>query len=201
MFKELFLLLIALVIPVFFAAVIATSAYNKLVALRNRYKDAFARIDLQLKRRYDLIPNLVETSKGYLTHEQGALEAVIAARNAASAAKIKAAQNPGDAPAMKQLAGAEAALIESLGRLFAAAEAYPELKANQTMITLMQELSSTEDKAAIARQCYNESVVSYNTARETVPTNLVAGVFHFQPAALFEIEIGEQRERPKASIS
>jgi LemA protein len=201
MYKELFLALIILVIPLFFVFVLAISAYNKLVSLRNRYKNAFAQIDVQLKRRYDLIPNLVETAKGYLKHERGTLEAVIAARNAASAASARAAQTPGDTSAMKELAGAEAALTGSLGRLFAVAEAYPDLKANQTMVTLMQELTSTEDKVAFARQGYNESVMTYNTARETFPTNFVANMFHFAPAELFEIEKPDQREAPKVSFS
>src|SRR5687768_4099236 len=133
-------------------------AYNALVTLRNRYKNAFSQIDVQLKRRYDLIPNLVETAKGYLQHERGTLEAVIAARNAASAASSRAAQNPGDAAAMKQLAGAEGALTGMLTRFFALAEAYPDLKANQTMSRLMEELTSTENKVAFARQAYNDSV-------------------------------------------
>src|SRR5499427_11164191 len=135
------------------------SIYNGLVASRNRFKNAFAQIDVQLKRRYDLIPNLVETAKGYLKHERGTLEAVIAARNVASAANIKAAQNPGDAAAMKELSGAETALTGTLGRLFAVAEAYPDLKANQEMLRLMEELTSTENKVAFARQAYNDSVM------------------------------------------
>jgi len=152
MFTTLFIVLIVLVIPVFFIAVIAISAYNKLVSLRNRYKNAYSQIDVQLKRRYDLIPNLVETAKGYIKHERGTLEAVIAARNVASAANTRAAANPGDAGAMKELAGAEAALTGSLGRLFAVAEAYPDLKANQTMNTLMEELTSTENKVSLDRK-------------------------------------------------
>src|SRR5947208_12467237 len=157
-------------------------SYNRLVALRNRFKNAFSQIDVQLKRRYDLIPNLVETAKGYLKHERGTLEAVIAARNAASAANVRAAATPGDAAAMKELSGAEAALTGSLGRLFAVAEAYPDLKANQTMNTLMEELTSTENKVSFSRQAYNDSVMTYNTTRESFPTNFVAGMFHFDPA-------------------
>jgi LemA protein len=201
MFNTLFIVLIVLVIPVFFIAVIAISAYNKLVSLRNRYKNAYAQIDVQLKRRYDLIPNLVETAKGYLKHERGTLEAVIAARNAASAANTRAAANPGDAGAMKELAGAEAALTGSLGRLFAVAEAYPDLKANQTMNTLMEELTSTENKVSFSRQAYNDSVMTYNTTRESFPTNFVAGMFHFDPAVLFEIEKPEEKEALKVSFS
>ena len=201
MFKGLFLALIILAIPLFFVFVIVISGYNKLVALRNRFKNAYAQIDVQLKRRYDLIPNLVETAKGYIKHERGTLEAVIAARNAAAAANTRAAQTPGDPSAIKELSGAEAALTGSLGRLFAVAEAYPDLKANQTMNTLMGELTSTEDKVAFARQGYNESVMTYNTARETFPTNFVAGLFHFDPAQLFEIDQPGEREAPKVSFS
>jgi LemA protein len=195
------LTLIILAVPLFFLVVFVISAYNKLVALRNRYKNAFSQIDVQLKRRYDLIPNLVETAKGYLQHERGTLEAVIAARNAASAASARAAQNPGDAAAMKQLAGAEGALTGMLTRFFALAEAYPDLKANQTMARLMEELTSTENKVAFARQAYNDSVMTYNTARESFPTNFVAGPFNFAPAELFEIDVPAQREAPKVSFS
>jgi len=195
------LTVIILVVPVFFLVVFVISAFNKLVALRNRYKNAFSQIDVQLKRRYDLIPNLVETAKGYLQHERGTLEAVIAARNAASAANTRAAQNPGDAAAMKQLAGAEGALTGMMTRFFALAEAYPDLKANQTMSRLMEELTSTENKVAFARQAYNDSVMAYNTARESVPTNFIAGPFNFGPAELFEIETPAQREAPKVSFS
>jgi LemA protein len=176
-------------------------AYNRLVALRNRFKNAYAQIDVQLKRRYDLIPNLVETAKGYIKHERGTLEAVIAARNAASAANVRAAQSPGDAAAMKDLSGAETALTSTLGRLFAVAEAYPDLKANSTMLTLMEELTSTENKVAFARQAYNDSVMAYNTQRETFPTNMVAGPFNFGPAELFVIEKPEEKVAPKVSFT
>jgi len=195
------LTVIILVVPLFFLVVFVISVFNKLVALRNRYKNAYSQIDVQLKRRYDLIPNLVETAKGYLQHERGTLEAVISARNAASAASVKAAQNPGDAGAMKQLAGAEGALTGMLTRFFAVAEAYPDLKANQTMSGLMEELTSTENKVAFARQAYNDSVMTYNTARESFPSNLIAGPFNFGPAELFEIEQPAQREAPKVSFS
>ena len=201
MFKLLFIAAIALLVPVFFILLFISSAYNKLVALRNAFKNAYAQIDVQLKRRYDLIPNLVETAKGYLRHERGTLEAVVAARNAASAANVKAAQSPGDAAAMTELAGAEAALTGTLGRLFAVAEAYPDLKANQTMNSLMEELTSTENKVAFARQAYNDAVMSYNTARETFPNNFIAGTFHFDPATLFEIEAPAEKEAPKVSFS
>jgi LemA protein len=196
----LIVLLIVVVVPVFLVLMWVVGAYNRLVALRNRFKNAFAQIDVQLKRRYDLIPNLVETAKGYIKHERGTLEAVIAARNAASTASATAAQNPGDATAMKQLSGAEAALTGTLGRLFALAEAYPDLKANTTMMTLMEELTSTENKVAFARQAYNDAVMSYNTQRETFPTNLIAAPFNFGPAELFEIEKPEEKEAPKVSF-
>ena len=174
--------------------------YNRLVAFRNRYKNAFSQIDVQLKRRYDLIPNLVETAKGYMKHETGTLEAVIAARNAASAASVRAAQGPGDAAAMKELSSAETALSGSLTRLFALAEAYPDLKANTTMNGLMEELSSTENKVAFARQAYNDSITEYNTQRESFPTNLIAGSFNFGPAELLLIEKAEEKEAPKVSF-
>lgn len=174
--------------------------YNNLVQLRNRFKNAFAQIDVQLKRRYDLIPNLVETAKGYMKHESGTLEAVVAARNMASSANVKAAQNPGDPAAMKDLSGAEAALSGSLGRLFAVAEAYPDLKANQEMMQLMEELTSTENKVAFARQAYNDSVMVYNTARETFPTNIIANTFNFAAAEMFVIDKPEEKVAPKVSF-
>ncbi|HEY5481620.1 MAG TPA: LemA family protein [Verrucomicrobiae bacterium] len=201
MFKGLFILVIVVVVPVFFVLMWIVGAYNRLVALRNRFKNAYAQIDVQLKRRYDLIPNLVETAKGYIKHERGTLEAVIAARNAASAANVAAAQNPGDAAAMKGLSGAETALTSTLGRLFAVAEAYPDLKANTTMMALMEELTSTENKVAFARQAYNDSVMGYNTQRETFPTNMIAGPFNFGPAELFVIEKPEEKEAPKVSFT
>jgi LemA protein len=201
MFKGLFILVIVVVVPVFFVLMWIVGAYNRLVALRNRFKNAYAQIDVQLKRRYDLIPNLVETAKGYIKHERGTLEAVIAARNAASAANVRAAQSPGDATAMKALSGAETALTGTLGRLFAVAEAYPDLKANTTMMTLMEELTSTENKVAFARQAYNDSVMAYNTLRETFPTNMIAGPFSFGPAELFVIEKPEEKEAPKVSFT
>jgi LemA protein len=175
--------------------------YNKLVTLRNRFKNAFSQIDVQLKRRYDLIPNLVETAKGYLQHERGTLEAVISARNAASAASSRAAEKPGDPAAMRELATAEGALSGTLGRLFALAEAYPDLKANQTMARLMEELTSTENKIAFARQAYNDSVMTYNTAREQFPSNIIAGAFNFTAAELFQIEKPEEKEAPKVSFT
>jgi LemA protein len=190
-----FFALIAIVLVVFIVG-----AYNSLVTLRNRYKNAYSQIDVQLKRRYDLIPNLVETAKAYLSHERGTLEAVIAARNAAATANTRAAQNPGDTSAMKELSSAESALSGSLGRLFALAEAYPDLKANTTMLSLMEELTSTENKVSFARQSYNDSVMAYNTRREVFPTNLIAGPFNFGPAELFVIDKPEQKEAPKVSF-
>src|SRR5437016_1142071 len=198
--KSLIILLLVLVVPVFFILMWVVGGYNRLVALRNRFKNAYAQIDVQLKRRYDLIPNLVETAKGYIKHERGTLEAVIAARNAASAANVKAAQTPGDAAAMQQLSGAEAALSAGLGRLFALAEAYPDLKAKTTMMSLMEELTSTENKVAFARQAYNDAVMTYNTQRETFPTNLLAGPFNFGPAESFVVEKTEEKEAPKVSF-
>ncbi len=194
-------ILLALAIVLFFVLIYFVSIYNGLVTLRNRYKNAYAQIDVQLKRRYDLIPNLVETAKGYIKHERGTLEAVITARNAASAASVKAVANPGDPAAMKELSGAEAALTGTLGRLFALAEAYPDLKANTTMLQLMEELTSTENKVAFARQAYNDSVMTYNTRREVFPSNIIANSFNFGPAELFIVEKPEQKEAPKVSFT
>jgi len=200
MIRVVIILLVLLVVPLFFVLMWIVSSYNRLVAMRNRYKNAFAQIDVQLKRRYDLIPNLVETAKGYIKHERGTLEAVIAARNAASTASVRAAQSPGDATAMKELAGAEAALTGTLGRLFALSEAYPDLKANTTMLGLMEELTSTENKVSFARQAYNDAVMGYNTQRETFPTNMIAGPFNFGPAELFVIEKAEEKEAVKVAF-
>src|ERR1700704_935880 len=183
-----------------FLLIFVIGAYNSLVTLRNRYKNAYSQIDVQLKRRYDLIPNLVETAKGYLSHERGTLEAVIAARNAAATANTRAAQNPGDAGAMKEISSAESALSGAMSRLFALAEAYPDLKANTTMLNLMEELTSTENKVSFARQAYNDAVMAYNTRREVFPTNLIAGPFNFGAAELFVIDKPEQKEAPKVSF-
>jgi len=195
------IVLIVLAALALVAVLFGVGLYNKLVGLRNRFKNAYAQIDVQLKRRYDLIPNLVETAKGYLQHERGTLEAVIAARNAASSASAGAAANPGDPAAMKQLAGAEGTLSGTLGRLFALAEAYPDLKANTTMLSLMEELTSTENKVSFARQAFNDSVMAYNTQREVFPSNVIASTFQFTAAELFVIEKPEQREATKVSFS
>lgn len=181
-------------------ALMVVGIYNTLVTLRNRYKNSFAQIDVQLKRRHDLIPNLVETAKGYLKHERETLEAVIAARNSAVNAQSRAAANPGDPAAMRELGGAENALSATLGRLFALSEAYPDLKANQNMIRLMEELTSTENKVAFARQAFNDAVMVYNTKRETFPSNIVAGIFNFQPAELFQVENPQERNAPKVQF-
>jgi LemA protein len=175
--------------------------YNRLIAYRNRYKNAFSQIDVQLKRRHDLIPNLVETVKGYMTHERETLEAVIQARNAAVGATRTAAASPGDPAAMSSLAGAEAQLNGALGRLFALAEAYPDLKANQNMLALQEELGSTENKVAFARQAYNDAVMQYNTRRETFPDVVIANFLNFTEARLFELDSEKEREAPRVSFT
>ena len=176
-------------------------AYNGLVTLRNRFKNAFAQIDVQLKRRYDLIPNLVEVAKGYMKHESGTLEAVIKARNVAYAASQAAAANPADAGAMKNLLGAESGLAGAMSRLMVVSEQYPDLKANQNMMQLTEEMTSTENKISFARQAYNDSVMTYNTSRESFPTNIFAGMFNFAEAQLFQIEDAAERVAPKVSFS
>jgi LemA protein len=177
------------------------SIYNRLVGGRNAYKNAFAQIDVQLTRRHDLIPNLVETAKGYIKHERETLEAVIAARNSAVSGLKRAAANPGDPAAVQQLAGAEAQLNGALGRLFAVAEAYPDLKANQNMMQLSEELTSTENKVAFARQAFNDAVMNYNNQREMFPNSIVAGMFMFTPAQLLEIESPEKRAVPQVTFT
>jgi len=179
----------------------AVGAYNKLVTLQNRFKNAFAQIDVQLKRRYDLIPNLVETAKAYMKHERDTLEAVVAARNQAQGAERAAAADPGNPDAMRALVGSERNLTGAIGRLFAVVEAYPDLKADQNMRQLTEELTSTENKIAFARQHYNDSVMGYNTQREIFPSVVIAGMFNFGPAVLFEIDDAAQREAPKVSFS
>jgi LemA protein len=197
----LLIVLGVLVLIVIVAIALVAGTYNKLVTLRNRYKNAYAQIDVQLKRRYDLIPNLVETAKGYIKHERETLEAVTQARNIAYAASKAAASNPGDASAMKNLTTAETGLAGTLSRLMMVSEAYPDLKANQNMMQLTEELTSTENKISFARQAYNDSVMVYNTNREVFPSNLVAGMFNFTPAELFVVDKPEQKDAPKVSFS
>ena len=179
----------------------AVGIYNALVTLRNRFKNAFAQIDVQLKRRYDLIPNLVETAKGYLKHEHSTLEDVTKARNIAYAASQTAAANPADNAAMKSLSSAESGLVGALGRLMVVSEQYPDLKANQNMMQLTEELTSTENKIAFARQAYNDAVMAYNTDRESFPNVVLAGMFGFLPAELFHIEDPGERAAPKISFA
>jgi LemA protein len=190
-----------LVLLALLAAVVlgGISIYNRLVTRRNGFRNAFSQIDVQLKRRHDLIPNLVETAKGYLKHERETLEAVVAARNGAAAAVRAAAASPGDAAAMARLAGAEGALSGSLGRLFAVAEAYPDLKANSNMLALQEELTSTENRIAFARQAYNDAVMDYNNARETFPNKLLAG--GFPPATQLELESPAERAPVKVQFT
>jgi LemA protein len=180
------LLIVLLVLAAIFVVLlliggVGVGIYNRLVTLRNDYKNQFAQIDVQLKRRHDLIPNLVETAKGYMAHERGTLDEVVAARNGAVAARQQAAANP---DAVQKVAAAEGALSQSLGRLFAVAEAYPDLKANQSMLALQAELTTTENQISLSRQAYNESVRVYNTQREIFPNSLLAGIFNFGPANL-----------------
>jgi len=181
-------------------ALYGVGIYNNLVNRRNGVKNAFAQIDVQLTRRHDLIPNLVETVKGYLKHERETLEAVIQARNSAVSGLRQASANPSDGAAIQQLAGAEAALSGALGRLFALAESYPDLKANQNMMALQEELSSTENKVAFSRQAFNDAVLVYNNTRENFPNNIVSGMFRFDRAEFLEIESPEKREVPKVSF-
>jgi len=192
------LVLLVLIVVVGFWAV---GLYNGLVGSRNQYRNAFAQIDVQLTRRHDLIPNLVETAKGYMKHERETLEAVIQARNSAVSGLAAAKSNPGDPAAMQQLGSSETVLTQTLGRLFALSESYPDLKANQNMMQLSEELSSTENKVAFARQAYNDAVMSYNNKREMFPGSVVANMFQFQPAELLKIESEEKREVPKVAFS
>jgi LemA protein len=189
-------LLVVVVVILFLIA-----AYNRLVGARNAFKNAFAQIDVQLTRRYDLIPNLVEIAKGYIKHERETLEAVTQARNSALAGLKTAASNPANAAAVQQLSGAETQLTGALGRLFAVAEAYPDLKANQNMMQLSEELTSTENKVAFARQAYNDAVMTYNNLREMFPSSAIAGMFAFQPAQPLEAAKSEAREAPKVSFT
>jgi len=196
----LVILLILLGLVVVLALFVA-GIYNRLVALRNRFKNAFAQIDVQLKRRYDLIPNLVETAKGYLKHEHSTLEDVIKARNIAFAASQAAAANPADAGAVKSLVGAESGLAGAMSRLMVVAEQYPDLKANQNMMQLSEELTSTENRVSFARQAYNDAVMVYNTTRETFPNVVFAGMFGFSDAQLFQLDDAAERAAPKVSFS
>ena len=199
--KVLLIVAIALVALVVVLGAWVAGIYNTLVSLRNRFKNAFAQIDVQLKRRYDLIPNLVEVAKGYMKHESSTLEAVIKARNIALAASQTAAANPADASAMKNLVSAESGLGGALSRLMVVSEQYPDLKANQNMMQLTEELTSTENKIAFARQAYNDSVMQYNTTREVFPNVIFAGMFGFLPAELFKIEDPTERNAPKVSFA
>jgi LemA protein len=193
-------------IPIFIVAVVAIGAfvlidaYNRLVAQRNRYQNAYAQIDVQLQRRYDLIPNLVETAKGYLAHERETLEAVIAARNSAIAASGRAARDPGAPTVMQNLSEAEGALTGALGRLFAVSESYPDLKADGTMMQLMEELTSTENRVGFARQAFNDAVTLYNTTRESFPSNLVANQFGFRSSSLLAEPAPEIRVAPRVAF-
>ena len=192
--------ILVLVGVVVLLALFIIAQYNGLVRGRNGYKNAFAQIDVQLKRRHDLIPNLVETAKGYMKHERETLEAVINARQGAESARSAAASNPGDPSSMKQLAQAEGGLGGALGRLFALSEAYPDLKANQNMMQLTEELTSTENRISFARQAFNDAVLKFNNMRETFPTNIIAGMFNFAVAESFEITNTAEREAVKVQF-
>jgi LemA protein len=191
---------VVLIIVVVFA-VWVVGLYNGLVTSRNGFKNAFAQIDVQLTRRNDLIPNLVETARGYMKHERETLEAVISARNSAVAGLKAVATDPGNAGAIAQLAGAEQGLSGAMGRLFAVMESYPDLKASANMMQLSEELTSTENRLAFARQAFNDAVLHYNNSREVFPGSLVAGWFSFQPANMLELPDNVKREAPKVSFS
>jgi LemA protein len=190
-----------LVLVAVIAAAWGAGIYNGLVQKRNRFKNAFSQIDVQLKRRYDLIPNLVETAKGYLAHERETLEGVMAARAGAMAAHGPASADPTNAGAVQNLNAAEGVLGATLGRLMAVVEAYPNLKADQSMASLSEELTSTENKISFARQAYNDSVMEYNTAREVFPSSIISGAFNFQVAQSYEIDSPAQREAPKVAFT
>ena len=193
-----FLIFLALVVAL---VVYVIGIYNNLVNQRNRVRNSFAQIDVQLTRRYDLIPNLIEAVKGYMSHERETLEAVITARNAASSSLDAAKLDPSNADAIKKLGASEGMLGNALGRLFALSEAYPDLKANQNMMQFQEELSSTENKVAFSRQAFNDSVLSYNNAAQNFPNNIIAGMFSFDSASFLEIESAEKREVPAVSFS
>ena len=191
---------------IFLAIVVALIAYvvgiyNNLVNLRNGVKNAFAQIDVQLTRRYDLIPNLIEAVKGYMSHERETLEAVINARNAASSSLDAAKQDPSNAAAMQKLGASEGMLSQALGKQFALSEAYPDLKANQNMMQFQEELTTTENKVAFSRQAFNDIVLGYNNAVENFPNNIVAGMFKFETASFLEIDSEEKRDVPKVSFN
>ena len=192
-----FLIFIGIIIA---AVVFVVGIYNRLVNMRNRVKNAFSQIDVQLTRRYDLIPNLVEAVKGYMSHERETLDAVIQARNSAVNGLAAASKDPSDAKAIKELAGAEAALGGALGRLFALSEAYPDLKANENMIQFQEELATTENKVAFARQAFNDAVMTYNNTRENFPNNFISNMFNFEAAEHLEIESEEKRDVPQVSF-
>ena len=192
--------LIVLLVLLTLVALFLIGQYNRLVRLRNRFQNGFAQIDVQLKRRYDLIPNLVAVVKEYMRHERETLEAVVAARNEASRAEKRAAAMPGDPDAMRELLSADRTLTSSLTRLFAVVEAYPDLKANQNMAQLQEELASTENRVAFARQAYNDAVMEYNTSRESFPTVIVAGPFGFQEAPRWLVEAEEERVAPRVAF-
>lgn len=196
------LILLVFVVVIVVAIGWGVGIYNGLVTARNAFRNAFAQIDVQLQRRFDLIPNLVETAKGYLKHERETLEAVIAARSAAMSGLSAAKANPGDAAAMAELGQSQGLLNGALGRLMMVAEAYPDLKANQNMMQLTEELTSTENRVAFARQAFNDSVMAYNNRREVFPSNILAGMFNFDAAALLEIpaDKAEVREAPKVQF-
>ena len=193
-----FLIFLAIVAAFFMYAV---GIYNSLVNLRNRVKNAFAQIDVQLTRRHDLIPNLIEAVKGYMKHERETLEAVINARNSAVSSLDAAKQDPSNAAAIKKLGASEGALGSALGRLFALSESYPDLKANQNMMQFQEELSSTENKIAFSRQAFNDGVLTYNNKAENFPNNVIAGMFRFELASFLEIESEEKREVPQVSFT
>ena len=195
------IILIILAAIALIAALWVAGIYNSLVALRNRFKNAFAQIDVQLKRRYDLIPNLVETAKGYLAHEHGTLEDVIKARNIAFTASQSAAANPADASAVKSLLSAESGLTGALSRLMVVSEQYPNLKADQTMMQLTEEITSTENKISFARQAYNDFVMGYNNTRQTFPNVVFAGMLGFADAQLFQVDDATERNAPKVSFT
>lgn len=196
--QSMLLVLLGVIVGVIvLLAMFIAGIYNGLVTLRNRYKNAYSQIDVQLKRRYDLIPNLVESVKGYMAHEKGTLKEVIEARNRAMSAGQQASANPGDPNAMQKLNQAEGQLGGALGRMFALSEAYPDLKANTNMLQLQEELTSTENKVSFARQAFNDAVTAYNTKREVFPNVIFAGMFGFFPAELFQVESEAVKEAPK----